>query len=79
MLGDEALDLYDTFTFEAPAPPQEEEDEGEPDPEAHVTVAAILDKFREYCKPKIDSTYERYIFNQRQQAPGKPMNEYTSP
>ena len=49
VIGDSALDLYETFTF---TPPADAEDEDDAVPEAHITVDAILAKFREYCEPK---------------------------
>ena len=73
VIGDSALDLYETFTF---TPPADAEDEDDADPEAHITVDAILAKFREYCEPKVDAEFERYQFYRRDQETGESLNDY---
>ena len=47
-IGDEALEVYDTFTFT-----ETEQDKIEP----------LIQKFESYCTPKKNTTYERYVFN----------------
>lgn len=46
-IGDEALEVYDTFTFT-----ESEENKIEP----------LIGKFDAYCSPKKNVTYERYLF-----------------
>ncbi|CAB4014143.1 Hypothetical predicted protein, partial [Paramuricea clavata] len=47
-IGEEALEIYDTFTFT-----ETEQDKIEP----------LIQKFESYCTPRKNTTYERYIFN----------------
>ena len=47
-IGEEALDVYDTFTFT-----ETEQDKIEP----------LIQKFEGYCTPRKNTTYERYAFN----------------
>eukprot|EP00118_Oscarella_pearsei_P024302 m.303615 g.303615 ORF g.303615 m.303615 type:complete len:404 (+) comp40836_c0_seq2:158-1369(+) len=61
-IGDDGLDLYETFTWD-------EEDDAK-------DIAKVLKKYRDYCVPVLDETFERYTFYQRDQAPGEPMSEY---
>ena len=53
LAGEQAIEVYNTFTFTD----REEED----DPEV------LMRKFEEYCNPKRNITYERYLFNTRMQ------------
>lgn len=48
VIGDDALEVYDSFTFE----------EGEQN-----KITPLIAKFEAYCSPKKNLTYERYIFN----------------
>ena len=52
MAGQEALEIYNTFTFT-----DEEKDKYD----------SVRDKFEAYCKPKINETYERFVFRMRMQ------------
>ncbi len=47
-IGEEALEVYDTFTFT-----ETEQDKIEP----------LIQKFEGYCTPRKNTTYERYVFN----------------
>ena len=38
----------------------------------------VLKKFDEYCTPKKNETYERYIFNSRNQAPGETIEQFVT-
>ena len=61
-LGREALKVFNTFQFES-------EDEKK-------TYANVLKKFQSYCKPKLNLTYERYVFNSRSQKEGEPLDSF---
>ena len=50
IIGDAGLDLYETFVFDRPA----NADPNDADQESHITIEAVLAKFEEYCKPKVD-------------------------
>ena len=50
--GQEALEIYNTFTFT-----DEEKDKYD----------SVRAKFEAYCKPKINETYERFVFRMRMQ------------
>ena len=56
-LGDQALKIYDGFTFATPADQR--------------TVAEIIDKFDAFAVGEINETYERFIFNKRCQQEGE--------
>uniref|UniRef100_A0A6P7FZV3 Uncharacterized protein LOC114334479 n=1 Tax=Diabrotica virgifera virgifera TaxID=50390 RepID=A0A6P7FZV3_DIAVI len=55
LVGDEALELYNTFTF------AEDEDR---------TVTCVKKKFEEYCSPKKNVIFERFKFNSISQQKG---------
>ena len=63
VIGDAALDLYNTFVFA----------EGE-----SMKLEKVLDKFEEYCMPKRNITYERYRFFSRAQLPNESVDEYAT-
>ena len=58
--GLEALEIYNTFTFT-----DEEKDKYD----------SVRAKFEAYCKPKINETYEKFVFRMRMQT--KRMNGLT--
>ena len=47
-IGEEALEVYDTFTFT-----ETEQDK----------IELLIQKFEGYCTPRKNTTYERYVFN----------------
>ena len=53
--GQEALEIYNTFTFT-----DEEKDKYD----------SVRAKCEAYCKPKINETYERFVFSMRMQKSG---------
>ena len=63
-IGQEALDVYNTFTW------AQEADK--------VSVAVIVEKFQSYCSPKKNVTFERHIFNTRAQQEGETSDQYVT-
>ena len=51
----QAIEVYNTFCFE---------------PEEEGKYECVIDKFASYCNPKKNETYERYVFNSRNQLQG---------
>ncbi|XP_072380022.1 uncharacterized protein [Diabrotica undecimpunctata] len=63
LVGDEALELYNTFTFD------ENEDR---------TVTCVKKKFEEYCSPKKNVIFERFKFNSISQQEGQPFDSFVT-
>ena len=63
VIGDSALDLYNTFVFA----------EGE-----SMVLEKVLDKFEEYCMPKRNLTYERHRFFMRNQLVHESIDQYAT-
>ncbi|KAK6166970.1 hypothetical protein SNE40_022164 [Patella caerulea] len=63
-IGEEALEIYNSFVFETP--------------ENRLRLIPVLEKFEEYCSPKRNVTYERHIFNIRSQKVGESFDQYFS-
>ena len=61
VIGQEALKVYNGFSWS----------EGE-----NTTVEGILQKFKEYCQPLTNVTYERYVFFTRNQKEGESFDAY---
>ena len=61
-IGAEALKVYNGFTFE-------EEDDAR-------TLTAIMEKFEQFSVGEINETYERYVFNSRNQIENEPFDVY---
>lgn len=59
--GMEAIEMYNTFKFNA----------GE-----SQTYEAVSQKFKEYCTPKTNETYERYVFRTRKQQEGESFEQF---
>lgn len=59
--GQEAIDIFNTFKLS----PAERDD-----------YSVIVKKFEEYCTPKRNKTYERYIVRTQQQRDGKPFEQF---
>ena len=64
VVGAEALEVYNTFTWDNVG------DE--------MKVKPIMAKFEAYCNPRKNVTRERYVFNNRSQLPGKPINHFVT-
>ncbi len=60
--GEQAMEVYNTFCF----------DEKEVD-----DLKVLMNKF-EYCNPKRNITYERYLFNTRVQNVGETIDAYVT-
>ena len=64
VVGEDALEIYNTFTWERA------EDQNK--------VEKIIEKFKEYCNPRRNVTYERHIFNTRNQQPDETVDHYVT-
>ena len=64
VVGEDALELYNTFTWEA-------------DGDQH-NMEKIMEKFEAYCNPKKNVTWERHVFNTRAQKSGETIDEYVT-
>ena len=62
--GIKALEVYNTFTWER---------EGDED-----KVDKILEKFQFYCKPRKNITWDRHVFNTRNQQMGETIDQYVT-
>ncbi len=60
--GPEATEVYNTFTYD------DDDDEGKYD--------VVLSKFEEYCVPRKNETYERYVFRIRMQRDGENFEQF---
>ena len=56
-----ALEIYNTFEWR---------------PEEAKTASSVLDKFRKYCKPRKNITYERYRLMIRKQKINEQINDF---
>lgn len=63
-IGDEGLDLYNTFAF------TEEEDKSK------QKLQIILDKFEAHCAPKKNIVFERFVFNNINQKEGQAFDSF---
>ena len=63
-IGDEALKVYNGFQFNTP--------------EADRTTAEILEKFDTFAIGEINETYERFMFNKRDQTEGETFDQFLS-
>ena len=62
VIGEEAREVYTTFTWEA---------DGD-----NAKIKKVIDKFQEYCQPYKNIPFERYKFNQRAQEVGESYDHY---
>lgn len=62
LLGNEGLQIYNTFEFSNSESPE--------------TLELVLDKFREYCKPVKNLVYEHFKFLTRDRQPGETVDEF---
>ena len=61
IIGDEALMVYNAFTWQ---------------PQEPKTVENILLKFEAYCKPKLNVSYERFVFMNRKQRADETVEDF---
>ena len=64
IIGQEALDVYNTFTWA---------NAGD-----KVKVDIVSEKFKNYCSPQKNLTFERHIFNTRSQQQGESIDQYVT-
>ena len=62
--GEEALEIYNTFTWDKDGDDQK--------------VSAIMAKFEAHCNPRKNITWERHLFNTRNQQPGETIDQYVT-
>ena len=41
-------------------------------------VTKIMEKFKSYCTPRKNVTWEKHVFNSRSQQPGEKINQYVT-
>ena len=64
VIGDEALDVYNTFTWD--------------DDEDKVKIDKVLEQFEKFCEPRKNIIYERYLFFSRGQESGESIDKYAT-
>ena len=64
VVGLDALEVYNTFSWE--------------DADDKIKVAKILEKFEAYCVPRKNITWERHVFNTRNQCDGETIDQYVT-
>lgn len=64
LMGDEAIDVYNTFTFA--------------ENESRDELKVVVDKFDQYCKPRKNVVYDRFKFFSRSQEPGETVDRYVT-
>lgn len=62
MVGRDALRVYNTFKWTEKSESKK--------------IETVVNKFEEYCNPKCNETYERYIFNNRKQEEGETIDDF---
>lgn len=60
-VGEEAIEVYDTFTLTA---------------DQKANYDEVIKAFDEFCKPKKNPVYERFVLNQRKQKEGEPFDTF---
>nr|XP_022905321.1 uncharacterized protein LOC111417321 [Onthophagus taurus] len=60
-IGNEGIEIYNTFKFT-----DAEKDKYD----------VVVDKFKKYCAPRKNRTYERFVFNNRVQDPDEPFDSF---
>lgn len=63
LIGDDALQVYNTFTFAS---------------EAERKMDVVRQKFADYCQPRRNIVYERYQFWRLNQAPGENIDAFVT-
>ena len=64
VVGKEGVQMFDTFTFD------------EDGHESTDNIDHVLAKFESRCLPQRNETYERYLFNKREQELGERVDQY---
>ena len=63
MIGDEALDVYNAFTW---------------DSEDDKIKIKVLEQFNNFCEPRKNTIYERYLFFSQGQESGESIDKYAT-
>jgi hypothetical protein len=71
-IGTKGLKIFNSFEF-APAGP-----DNVPPAEDKNDVKLLMKKFDEYIIGEVNETYERYVFNKRDQSSGETIDDYVS-
>ena len=61
-IGSDVLDIFDGLSFDTEADRQD--------------ITKVLEKLEEYCIGETNETYERYVFNKRDQQQGESFDSY---
>ena len=64
LAGPDALEVFNTFSFETPGDEKK--------------VDKVLEKFDVHCEPRKNVTWERHVFNTRNQQPGETIDQYVT-
>ena len=64
LAGPDALEVFNTFSFETPGDEKK--------------VDKVLEKFDAHCEPRKNITWERHVFNTRNQQPGETIDQYVT-
>ena len=64
VIGEEALEVYNTFSWSAEGDDQK--------------VSKITERFDDYCNPRKNVTWERHVFNTRNQQPSETIDQYVT-
>lgn len=60
-VGEEAVEIFDSFNLTD---------------EQRLVYADVVKSFADFCEPKKNTVYERYVFSQRQQKIGEPFDNF---
>jgi len=64
VIGDEALDIYNAFTWDS------EDDK--------IKIHKVLEQFDNFCEPRKNTIYERYLFFSRGQESSESIDKYAT-
>jgi len=64
LAGPEALEVFNTLTFDAAGDEKK--------------ISKLLEKLEAYCIPRKNLTWERHVFNTRNQQPGESIDQYVT-
>ena len=64
VIGDEALDVYNAFTWDSA--------------DDKIKIDKVLEQFDNFCEPRKNTIYERYLFFSRGQESGESIDKYAT-
>lgn len=64
VIGPDALEIYNTFKFD--------------NPDDNLKLEVVQEKFRAYCNPRKNVTYERHVFFTRNQSANETIDQYVT-